>query len=100
MQHFSIHKMERGIFDVVQKGFAHKLDDGDCLQIGHDIADFLLGEYRVEEHPPLVHGSPLEAVASGQMSVVEAYAFFTERIDGLAKDLARFAGITGSEVEK
>ena len=105
LAHFEIHQLERAICETVKKGFSHKLDDGDCLQVGHDVADMIIGAYRIDPHQdveemPLVPGTPLEAVATGQMSVAEAYDHFATRIDGLSKDLARFAGVTGSEVER
>lgn len=107
LSHFSIHELERVICETVKKGFSNKLDDADCLQIGLDVSDMLLGKYRVELHPyddienmPLVPGSPLEAVVSGQMPVADALVEISSRLEGLSRDLSRWAGITGCEVEK
>ena len=105
MHHFEIHKLERAICETVKKGFSHKLDDGDCLQVGHDVADMILGGYRIDPHQdaeavPLVPGSPLEAVATGQMSVAEAYEHLAGTLADFSKELARWGGATGCEVDK
>lgn len=102
MKHFSVHKLEREIAEVLKKGFKREtFDDADCLQAGHDVADYILSNYRIDEHPYInpsaAPGSPLEAVAGGSMTIAEAYEHFGTRLGALKSDLAKWAGMTGSE---
>lgn len=51
MTHFQIHELERRIAAVILKGFSPKIDSGDAIQAGHDVADLILSEYHIDPKP-------------------------------------------------
>lgn len=54
ISHLGLHALERRIAEVILKGFSPKMDRGDAIQAGLDIAEMLVREYVLEDREELL----------------------------------------------
>jgi hypothetical protein len=92
MNHMEIHKLERRMAEVLEKGFLRQpqpegkgFDRADCVQAAHDIAEMILGDYWIASHP---EEEPNFAKMVGDVMV---------ELNKMSDGLGRWAGLTGEE---